>query len=308
MYPRIVLAGGSGFIGQSLSRKLAEKDWVNHPYEVVILSRTPRSPDGPIHYKEWDGKTLGPWGDLVDGAEAIINLTGKSVNCRYTKKNRQEIVDSRVDSIRILGEAILKCKNPPKVFIQSSSLAIYGDSKDRICDENAPPGQGFSVETCLIWEKTFNELKIPQIRKVLLRIGFVLGREGGVLDTLVGLTKKYLGGTVGNGQQYISWLHEDDLNEMFAKAIENPNMQGVYNATGPNPVTNQVFMKELRSVLKKPWSPPAPRWALYIGAWFMRTEPSLALTGRRCLPVRLTQENFKFRNTDLKRTLEQLLK
>lgn len=271
-----------------------------------VLTRSPSLYSGPGFAVEWDGKSLGDWARWLDGAEAVVNFTGKSVNCRYTPENRREINESRVNSVRAVDKAITLCNQPPKVLVQAASLAIYGDAGNRICDESAPPGEGFPVETCLLWEHAFQEGQTPATRRVLFRIGFALGKGGGALEVLAKLTRCFLGGTVGSGNQYISWLHVADLNRMMLWAMERETMAGVYNATGPNPVTNREFMRELRRVLHRPWSPPAPAWAVHVGSWLLGTEPCLALTGRRCVPRRLMDEGFTFQYPNLRKALEAI--
>ena len=298
---RCVLAGGSGFLGTVLADELVLKG-----YEVIVLTRSPRNATGKVRDVKWDGKVLGEWLEAINGSEAVINFTGKSVNCRYTPENRQEIRSSRVDSVKVLAEAIAGCKHPPKSWVQCASLAIYGDTAERICDENAVPAEGFSAETCLLWEQAFDSVRLPATRKMLFRIGLVLGRDEGALGTLAKLAEFYLGGTVGNGRQYISWLHQKDLNQMFLWGIERTETRGVFNATSPTPVTNAQFMFELRRVLKRPWSPPVPAWAVHIGARLMGTEPELALTGRRCAPKRFQEKGFNFMYPALREALEDL--
>ncbi|EPX57824.1 Cell division inhibitor [Cystobacter fuscus DSM 2262] len=295
----MVLAGGSGFLGRSLARALEARG-----YEPVILTRSPRP--GPTREVAWDGKTVGPWCSEIEGAAAVVNLAGRSVDCRYTPENRREILASRLDSVRVLGEALRQCASPPPVWIQAVSLAILGNSGDSPRDENSPPGSGFSVDVCRQWEAACAEQHLPATRMVLLRIGFALGRDGGALDKLARLTRWGLGGSVGTGQQYVSWLHIEDLDALVLRAIEDPSMHGVYNATGPSPVTNAEFMRTLRHVLHRPWSPPVPAWAVRLGARLMGTEAELALSGRRGLPRRLQEEGFVFRHTDLSRALKDL--
>ncbi len=300
---RIILAGGSGFLGGSLAEELLRQG-----REVVVLSRTPRKSSGLVREAKWDGRSVGEWARLLEGAEAVVNLAGRSVNCRYTPANRREIVESRINSVKALGQAIQQCAEPPKVLVQAASLAVYGDAGSRICDDDAPAGSGFSAETCLRWEEAFNSVELPATRKVLLRIGFALGRGGGALGTLSRLAKFYLGGTVGGGHQYVSWLHADDLNRIFLRSIERACMQGVYNATGPCPLTNAEFMCELRCALQRPWSPRVPECFVRLGAFLMRTEAELALAGRRCLPERLLEENFKFLYTNLESALADIFR
>ncbi|HET7213032.1 MAG TPA: TIGR01777 family oxidoreductase [Terriglobia bacterium] len=298
----VVLAGGSGFLGRSLAPSLSAVG-----YRVLVLSRYAGASRAAAETIRWDGKKLGAWCDALDGANAVVNLTGRSVNCRYTARNRREILDSRLGSVRLLGEAIGRCRRPPGVLVQASSLAIYGDAGANVCDERAASGSGFGAEVCLQWEAAVNSLTLPNSRTVVLRIGFALGRDGGALQTLAGLTRWFLGGSAGSGDQYISWIHMADLNEMFKAAMEDDAMQGVYNATGPEPVTNREFMRQLRSVMGRPWSPPVPSWAVRIGAFLMRTEASLALTGRRCVPARFLERGFRFQFRQLRPALADLL-
>jgi uncharacterized protein len=297
---RVVLAGGSGFLGRSLARELEARG-----YQVVILTRSP-SPDDAREVA-WDGRTPGGWCAQFEGALAVVNLAGRSVDCRYTPENRREILSSRLDSVRVLGEAIRRCATPPGVWVQAASLAILGNSGEAIRDESSPPGEGFSVDVCRQWEQAFAEQRSPATRQVLLRIGFALGRGGGALDKLARLTRWGLGGSVGSGKQYVSWLHSDDLNALFLRAIENPAMEGVYNATGPSPVTNTELMRTLRRVLRRPWSPPVPAWAVRLGARLLGTEAELALSGRRGIPQRLLAEGFAFRYANLEEALRDIL-
>jgi uncharacterized protein (TIGR01777 family) len=301
MKPRVVLAGGSGFLGQALARELVGKGC-----EVVVLSRGASRDSNGIRQSHWDGRTVSEWVDSIDGAQAIVNLTGRSVNCLHTPEHRREIMDSRVDSVRVLGEAMKGCAQPPRVFVQASSLAIYGDPGDRWCDEDAPHAEGFSEEVCKRWEAEFEKIDSPGLRKIVMRIGIVLEADKGALPVLARLTRFFLGGRVGNGRQYISWIHVADLTRMFVEAIERSDLSGAFNATGPNPAANAEFMRELRRALHRPWSPPVPAWATRIGAFFMRTEPSLALTGRRCRPKRFLENGFHFEFPDLRRALADL--
>jgi uncharacterized protein (TIGR01777 family) len=302
---RVIIAGGSGFMGRSLARHLRE-----HGYEVNILTRSSSaggSGDPGIQFIQWDGKTLGPWCDSLDGATAIVNLAGRSVNCRYNARNRAEIRESRVNSVNVLAEAIARSAHPPLAWVQAATLAVYGDAGERVLDESAAPATGFSPDTALMWENAFNGASIPtSTRRVLFRISFVLGRGGGPLQTLERLTRCFLGGAVASGRQYVSWIHQHDLNEMFRWAIERDDMSGMYHATAPNPVTNAELMRGLRRALHRPWSPPTPRWAVHIGACLMHTEAELALRGRYGVPARFDTLKFPFRFPDLDDALENL--
>ncbi|HEY6333506.1 MAG TPA: DUF1731 domain-containing protein, partial [Blastocatellia bacterium] len=199
------------------------------------------------------------------------------------------------------------CKNPPRFLCQAASLAIYGDTTSD-CDEAAPHGSGFSVEVCERWEEEFFKKTHPGVRACLFRIGFALGRDGGALDSLAKLARLYLGGTVGNGGQYISWIHIDDLNAMFLFALQHGLVEGIYNATGPAPVPNRIFMATLREAVHRPWSPPTPVPLVKLGArLILKTDASLALTGRKCYPKRMVESGFRFRYEDLTEALSSLL-
>lgn len=292
---RVILAGGSGFVGQALAPVL-----LANGYDVVVLSRGAAHREGGVDYLQWDGKTLGAWASAIDGAEAIVNLTGKNINCRHNAENRREIIRSRVDPVRILGEAIAHCSKPPKVFVQTSGIGYYGDTGDRVVDEEAPRGNDFSAEVCRQWEGAFEERSLPATRKVVLRLGVVLGRTGGALPMLEKLTQFFLGGFVGSGHQFISWIHVADIVRMFMAAIEQEEMSGVFIATAPVPVTNSELMRELRRALHRPWSPPVPAPLARAGAWVMGTEGDLALLSYRCAPRRFLEHSFHFQFPNLR--------
>jgi uncharacterized protein len=298
---RIILAGGSGFVGQALTPLLLEKD-----FEVVVLTRAPSSGTGDLRNAQWDGKTLGEWAKLVDGAKAIVNLTGRSINCRHTQENRREILESRVDSVRVLGEAITRCSQPPQAFVQAAGVGIYGESGDRWCDENSAHGTDFVSDVCERWEAAFAAVKAPATRKVLLRLGVALGRDGGFLEVLSKLTRWFLGGQAAGGRQFVSWIHLADLTRMFVCGIEDSEIAGVFNATAPNPVTNAELMRELRRALHRPWSPPVPEFAVRLWAALMGTEPSLALTSQRCAPRHFLETGFKFDFPELRSALTNI--
>jgi uncharacterized protein (TIGR01777 family) len=296
---RIILAGGSGFLGKSLAPVLTGRGC-----EVVVLTRSPGPSGSGVRDVYWDARNPGPWMECFEGADAVINLAGRSVNCRYTERNRREINASRVDSVRMVGEAIRRCAHSPRVWVQSSSLALYGDAGERWCDESAPEGSGIPAETCRLWEGAFKASPTPQTRRVLLRIGLVLAEGRGALQLLTPLAKLGLGGRAGTGRQFMSWVHGEDMNRIFEAALES--LEGIFNVCAPQPVTNAEFMRELRRVLHRPWSPPVPVWAVHLGCWLMRTEPCLALGGRRCLPERLLQSGFTFKWPTLAAALNQV--
>lgn len=300
---KVILAGGSGFLGQATAREL-----LAHGYHVVVLTRARRQGrfGDPVREVTWDGKSDGDWSRELDGARAVVNFAGRNVNCRYNARNRREILESRVDSVRAVDRAILACASPPRVVVQAATLAIVGDAGDAERDETAPPGTGFSPDVAKAWEAAFAETPTPATRRVLLRISFALGRDGGALGTLARLAKCFLGGTVGSGRQYVSWIHVADLTRLIHWSIENDRARGLYNATSPGPVTNAAFMRELRRALHRPWSPPAPAWAVRAGSVVLRTESELALWGRRGVPRRLLEEGFTFGFPELRAALADL--
>jgi hypothetical protein len=298
---RIVIAGGSGFIGGALA-----KEFCQHGHEVVVLTRSPRTRTDGVKEVAWDGKSAGEWITWLDGAAAVINLTGKNINCPHTPENLRDITASRVDSVKAVAAAISQVKTRPRIWVQASAVGFYGDTSDRLCDEHSPNGQDALSKICREWEAACVSAVMPQTRKVVLRIGFVLGREGGALPVLARLTKCFLGGAVGSGRQYISWIHIADLVGMFAAAVENENLSGIYNAVAPDAVTNAELMRELRGALHRPWSPPAPEFAVRLGARLMGSEPTLALISQRCAPKRFLEAGFQYRFAALPSALKDL--
>ena len=297
---RIVLAGGSGFIGRALAKALLVRG-----YQVVVLTRTPRDNSGFLEV-EWDGAHVGEWIQHLNGAEAVVNLAGRSVNCPHTQENIGEIMESRVHSVRAIAQSFKHIKVAPRVWVQAGAVGFYGDTGDRLCDENSPAGTDALAGVCKIWEDAFNSVDAPKTRKVLLRIGFVLGRDGGALPVLCKLTKRFLGGTAGSGRQFISWIHIADLTRMFVESIERENLTGTFNAVGLNPEMNRFFMRELRHVLHRPWSPLVPEFAVRLGARWLNTEPSLALSSQCCAPIRFLEAGFEYQFPKLRPALEDI--
>jgi len=300
---RIILAGGSGFVGQALAPVLLAKG-----YHVVVLGRRASHRRNGVDYLQWDGKTLGDWASALEGAEAVVNLAGKNINCRHTSENRREIIRSRVDSVRVLGEALANCATPAAIFVQASGVGYYGDTGDKVVNETGRAGDDFPAEVCGQWEGVFDALDLPATRKAVLRLGVVLGRDGGALPLLEKLTRWFLGGAVGNGRQFISWIHVADLIQMFLSAVERPELAGVFNATAPAAVTNREFMRELRRALHRPWSPPVPSPFVRAGAWLMGTEGDLALLSSRCAPRRFLEHGFQFQFPTLRDAFANLYK
>jgi uncharacterized protein (TIGR01777 family) len=299
---RVVVAGGSGFLGRALIQ-----DLLGRFDDVVVLTRGPSRVDGRTRHVNWDARTIGPWASEVDGAAAIVNLVGRTVDCRKTPANRKVILESRVDSVRVLAEAAGRAANPPAVWVQSATAHIFGDTGDEILDESSPTGAGFAPVVGTAWEKAFDEADLPRTRRVTLRISFVIGRGGGALKTLARFGRFGLGGATGTGRQYMSWIHAADLNRIILRAIDDPSMQGVYVVTAPSPVRNDEFMRLLRKAVHRPWSPPVPETVVRVGAWLLRTDPELALLGRRCVPTRLLREGFRFEFPELQGALDDLL-
>jgi uncharacterized protein (TIGR01777 family) len=298
---RIVIAGGSGFIGTALAREFTARG-----NEVIVLTRRARRRGDRVREVVWDGEHSGDWTNFLEGAAAVVNLTGRSINCRHTPENLREITASRVNSVRALAAALGQLQTPPRVWVQAGAAGFYGDRKDNFCDEHSPAGNDALAGICQQWEAAFNSALVPQTRRVLLRIGFVLGRDGGALPVLARLTKCFLGGTIGSGRQYVSWIHLADLVRMFIAASENENFSGTLNAVAPNPVTNAEFMRELRRVWHRPWCPPAPEFAVKIGSRLMGSEASLALVSQRCSPKKFVEAGFEFQFPDLSAALGNL--
>jgi uncharacterized protein len=298
---RLVIAGGSGFIGRALTKEFSARG-----FEVEVLARSPRKRADRVVEVEWDGALPGAWMALLDGADAVINLAGKNINCPHTPENLRVITTSRVNSVKAIAAAIGRAKSPPRVWVQASAVGFYGDTGDAARDESSPAGNDTLAEVCRQWEAAFTAADVPQTRKVTLRIGFVLGRDGGALPLLSKMTRCFLGGAAGSGRQYISWIHLADLAGMFVTAVTDEKLSGTLNAVAPNAVTNAEFMRELRRALHRPWSPPAPEFAVKLGARLMGSEASLALVSQRCVPKRFLEAGFQFRFGDVASSLDDL--
>ncbi len=303
---RIVIAGGSGFLGQSMAEYFASREAA-----VTILSRSVRGGSSRWQSLSWDGRTIDDWCKSLDGADAVVNLAGRTVNCVKTPDHQDEILRSRIDSTRVLGEAMRNVSMPPPVWVQMSTAHIYGDPPSTPCDEDSSEGIGFAPSIGKAWEAAFAESKLPAQRGVVMRTSFVIGRDrgagGGALATLGMLARLGLGGRVGTGSQGMSWIHESDLNALFAKAIVDESMRGVYIASAPNPVPQVQFMRTLRKVIGMPIGLPAFEWMVRIGApLFLKTDPELALYGRYVSSKRLASEGFVFQFPELESALRDL--
>ena len=298
---KIIIAGGSGFIGRSLARYYA----VDRGWTVIVLSRAPAGADtgaaepGRIRELLWDAVTVGPWAAELENAAVVVNLTGKSISCRHTPENRRAILKSRVDSVNAVATAIQQSRIPPACLIQAGATGFYGNSGDTICTEQFPAGTGFLAETCTTWEAALHSAAIPGTRKVILRIGLVLGPQGGLLAPVAKLARAGLGGAVGSGRQWMSWIHLRDIVHMVGWLADHAAATGTYNGTAPAPTTNRNFMATLRKVLHRPWSPPAPAFAVRIGSAIMGIDGDLALTGCRAVPQRFLESGFAFEFPEL---------
>jgi hypothetical protein len=295
---KVVISGGSGQVGTVLARAFHRDG-----HEVVVLSRRPAKAAWRV--LEWDAQTLGDWTTVIEGADVVINLAGHNVNCRYNARNRTLIKESRVKSTRILGDAIARASRPPRVWLQASTATIYAHRYDAPNDEStgvlggsesgAPEAWRFSIEVATAWERELNESATPYTRKALLRSAITMSPDsGGVFDTLLTLVKCGLGGSVGDGRQYVSWIHDQDFVRAIYWLIERDEFEGPIILAAPNPLPNSEFMSALRSASGISFGLPATPLMLEIGAFFLRTETELVLKSRRVIPGRLLQSNFVF--------------
>jgi len=312
---RIVLPGGSGQVGQMLARRLQERG-----HYVTVLTRGPYT--APWHTVHWDGLTRGPWVETLEGADVVINLAGRSVNCRYNEENRRAIYDSRIGTTRLLGHVLAELEEPPRVWLNASTATIYRHSTDRAMDEatgelggnewisawrRAPETWNFSTGVARAWEGALFESQTPRTRKVALRSGMVMSPlPGGAFATLLNLVRASLGGSQGNGRQYVSWMHEAD----FARAVEfliaHEEIDGPVNLSAPYPLPNREFMLALREAWGMPNGLPVPAPLLALGALLLRTETELVLKSRCVVPGRLLDAGFAFRYPEWTQAAEDL--
>ncbi|MEO8429229.1 MAG: TIGR01777 family oxidoreductase [Verrucomicrobiota bacterium] len=306
---RVVVAGGSGFLGQLLAHH-----FLTCGYEVVILRRAPMDSLGLLKQVCWDGRSLGDWTRELDGADVVVNLAGRSVNCRYHARNRRLILESRVNSTRVLGEAIAQCAQPPRVWLNASTATIYKHSIDRPMDEatgeigsTPEANDAFSVEVARTWEQSLNEARTPNTHKIALRTAMVLGNgPNSVLPVLRRLVRFGLGGQMASGRQFVSWIHEVDFCRAIEWLIGRDDFTGPVNLAAPNPVPNREMMECLREVCHVSFGLPATQWMLELGAFFLRTETELIIKSRRVIPGRLMAAGFQFRFPHLRETLVDL--
>ncbi|MBX9622298.1 MAG: TIGR01777 family oxidoreductase [Gemmataceae bacterium] len=295
---KVVIPGGSGQVGGTLARH-----FVAAGHEVVVLSRSPAP--APWKVVRWDGGTVGPWAAELDGADVVVNLAGRSVNCRYTPANRRAILESRISSTRAVGAAIARATRPPRVWLQASTATIYAHTFDRDNDEaagvvggsepGAPDTWRFSIDVATAWERALAEADTPRTRKVALRSVMTMSPDrGGVFDVLLGLVRRGLGGPAGDGRQFVSWVHDQDFCRAVDWLIGRDDVSGPVNVCSPHPLPNAEFMRELRRAWGVRFGLPAARWMVGLGAWALRTESELVLKSRRVVPGRLLAGGFAF--------------
>jgi uncharacterized protein (TIGR01777 family) len=303
---KVVIAGGTGQVGAILSRAFRARGDT-----VVVVSRG----GGEV---QWDGKTLGPWAQALDGADVVINLAGRTVNCRYTPENLKQMMDSRVDSTRVIGEAIAQAAQPPRVWLQMSTATIYAHRFDAPNDEasgaiggsepGVPAYWGYSIEIAKAWERTQAEANTPKTRRLALRTAMVMSPDkGGIFDVLLGLVRAGLGGPVAGGRQFISWIHERDFVRAVEFLIAHDALSGPVNLAAPNPLPQRDFMAGLRAAWGRWLGLPATRWMAEVGAFFLRTDTELVLKSRRVVPGRLLQAGFHFEYADWSAAARELV-
>jgi len=309
---KIIIPGGTGQVGHILARGLSAAG-----YQVTVLSRDPSATVPGARIVPWDAVNPGDWYSEIDGADAIINLAGRSVNCRYTPENRRLIVESRVNSVKAVAAAIAAAHTPPRVWLQASTATIYSHRFDAPNDEHtgiiggsepdAPDTWRFSIEVARTWEQALSEAHTPQTRKVAMRSAMVMSPDkGGIFDTLLTLVKRGLGGNAAGGRQYVSWVHEEDFVAAVLWLLQHDELSGAVNIASPNPLPYREFMAALRQAAHMPIGLPATRWMLEIGAIFMRTETELVLKSRRVIPTRLLESGFQFRHPNWPEAAESL--
>jgi uncharacterized protein (TIGR01777 family) len=299
---KLIIAAGTGFLGQVLINHFKNKF-----DEIVILTRGKSKIIDGIKYVNWNAKTFSGWENELENATVLINLAGKSVDCRYTKENKKQILWSRIQSTKILNKAVLNCTNPPKHWLNSSTATIYRFSLDKQMDEvNGEIGNDFSINVALSWEKAFFKTETPNTLKTALRTSIVLGKNGGALIPLKTLAKIGFGGKQGKGNQFVSWIHEED----FANAIEfiiQKEMTGVINVVSPEPIRNTDFMQKLRKAVGFPFGIPLNTFLLKIGSFIIRTQSELVLKSRNVIPKRLLENGFEFKFDNIDNAFHNLL-
>lgn len=299
---KIIIAAGTGFLGEILV-----SHFKNNYGEIVILTRGKGKKTDNISYIHWNAKSLTGWEKELENADVLINLAGKSVDCRYNETNKKEILSSRIDSTKILNKAILQCQNPPKIWLNSSTATIYRHSEDKQMDEyTGEIGNDFSMNVAKEWEKAFFGTDTPNTKKTALRTSIVLGKKGGAFLPLKNLTQMGFGGKQGNGNQFVSWIHEKDFAEAVAFVIKK-QLTGAINIVSPEPIRNKDFMKTLQKETGISFGLNVGKKLLNFGASFIGTEAELVLKSRNVIPKRLQENGFAFKFTTLESAFRNLL-
>ena len=293
---KLIIAGANGFLGRHLTRCFYSSGW-----DVVGLARRQQGLDSNCRHVLWDGKTMGDWVSELNGATALVNLAGRSINCRHNKKNKQQIIDSRVDSTTVLGQAIARTSHPPEVWLNASTASVYADAEKSPQGEGIKLGEGFFVDVAKAWEGALMNAQVPgSVRRIALRTSLVMANEEGtVYDYLLKLSKLFLGGAVGGGKQMVSWVHVEDYCRAVEWLVDRDDIRGVINVTAPDPLTNAEMMKRFQKLAKRPFGLPATAWMARIGALVLGTEPDLILKGNWVVPRRLLQNGFVFKHPEM---------
>jgi uncharacterized protein (TIGR01777 family) len=300
MKNKIVIAGGSGFLGNYLI------NFFKKEYTIVVLTRGTARFDNEVLYVTWDGKSQGDWIREIEGAEVLINLSGKSINCKFTKENKKRLLSSRIDSTKALVDGVASLKHPPKVFLNASSGAMYELLARPNVETDMNFNQSFLSDLALQWETEFFKNKLPKTRRASLRISLILGRNGGVYDVLQKITKCYLGGVVGSGKQIMSWMHIEDSARAVEFVIGNESLDGPINFSTIRPESNTDFMKKLRKSKGVLFGFPAPKFGLNLASQIIDIEPALLLNSVNFTPQKLIDKGFKFKFEHLKDALKEL--
>ncbi len=297
---KVVIAGGSGFIGRALIEEFSKGG-----YEVAVLSRS-NKPISDAKTIPWDGKTVGPWAETLEGADAIINVVGENVFTHWTEEKKTRLMSSRVEPTEAIAQAIDQCKNPPASWVNASAVGYYGDTGDNQVTETSPPGSDFLAEICKNWEAAQAECTCQHTKKCAVRIGFVLGRDGGAFPILRKLTKSFLGSQQGSGRQWVPWIHIEDLARVFRLCVEQ-RLESPLNGVGPQPVTNAELMAAMRHQMHRPWAPAAPKFALAIGSLVALPPTEVTLASQRAMPARLEYLQFHYKFPTLEEAIKDLL-